>query len=1360
MLAVGLGADAIRPYLADLEAKVVVACDNSPALVTLSGDEIAIQVIQAKLDAAGVFNRIVKTGGKAYHSHHMTAVSVKYKHLVEKAKQGRNQSPRLDTAAKMVSSVTNSVLPQGTVLDAGYWSTNLRSPVLFRQAVETLLTSEEFSEVDLFLEIGPHSAMAGPVKQIVQGVKGKEKTEYVATLLRNEECSVRLLKVAGELFLRSYENLDMKKVAHAYVDDQLASSVNGKHVSLKGCIIVDLPPYQWNYTRSLWAESRTSREHRQAKFPRHDVLGQLVLGNSLAEPTWRNMLRVSDLPWLKDHHLGGENVFPAAGYFAMAIEAIRQINEMSDKPIPIETFVLRDISIKTALVIPGDDNGIEVLLNMRPSIYGHAEWDWRVSSVETTGIQKDHMSGSIRINSHARDRTPRPIPHFSQRASGKAWNQALRDVGFDYGATFQDMDNIRFDGKNYHAACDTNIKQIVDPSLGESRYVLHPASIDSTLQLCIAAIYAGRTQAMDCGVVPVQVDEVTIWPPTKQQLDTQKAIAYAHVHKRGLRTSESTVQMMSAENGEMIMEITNLRATAYEAAVPPKAESALVDAPYGKMTWDLDIDIVENRQGLTTADLVNLALFKHPNFKVVELGFKNAASVLNRNPEALWTIIITSDEEDKAAQLIVADYHNAKIIKLDLQQELESQGLTAGSTDILIAHAEKPSLLGSLGSLLKPGATPINSELIISTKMTDEIPIKARFVQLIYHKTQLPIISKIKIVLQEKFGWDVTVTKLSDSLLSSIAEHTIMLADLEAPLLFNLKEDEFLAIQNIIAKTSSLLWVSTGAILSGKRPEYAMVSGLARSITSEQASIDFRVIDIDIDTVKPESIAQSITNVARLQSDRAEELPEREFCIANGKTYISRLVRNHDLNKLYNLSAPVSTSFTPGDRITGLIIKNKVVFQQQEQTTSIKPGYVEVQIQSSGLTKEGVLTITGSDYATTFSHEIGGIVTRIGSGVSSFKPGDRVVGYNFGHFESYQEVPVTLLRKLSASDDLIKATTSNLIAFATALHGLVNLAAVRAGENVLVLNKTGFAGAAAIQIAQQKGANVYTVVETDDEVKFLIDQLDLDNNHIIKASDGLLSESFEAISGGHGADIVFSAGGSVDQHHAHEAWRCIAPFGRFLDSGRKGTLGGLVIDGLPIHKSASYLPFDILEIGKSRPEVLSHLLPTIVDMSSAATPLNVKTINLGELDTAVSAFSDSFGAVKSMAQYQTSASSLQFLPPRASKLHFSPDATYLLVGCLGGLGRSLTSWMMEAGARRFTFLSRSGADAASAAECVRDLETAGAFVQVVRGDATSRADVVQAVKGVSSQNPIKGVVHAAMVLRVSLSSYSKRPVCS
>jgi len=126
------------------------------------------------------------------------------------------------------------------------------------------------------------------------------------------------------------------------------------------------------------------------------------------------------------------------------------------------------VSIKKALVTPDDDEGIEVMINMRPSTFASAEskvggtrWDFGVSSIDRDGVKKEHMAGSISINASPRSKTPHETPQFHQRASGRAWNQALREVGFDYGPTFQDMDNVRFDGHSYQASCTTNTETAV-----------------------------------------------------------------------------------------------------------------------------------------------------------------------------------------------------------------------------------------------------------------------------------------------------------------------------------------------------------------------------------------------------------------------------------------------------------------------------------------------------------------------------------------------------------------------------------------------------------------------------------------------------------------------------------------------------------------------------------------------------------------------------------------------------------------------------------------------------------------------------------------------------------------------------------
>ena len=100
-----------------------------------------------------------------------------------------------------------------------------------------------------------------------------------------------------------------------------------------------------------------------------------------------------------------------------------------------------------------------------------------------------------------------------------------------------------------------------------------------------------------------------------------------------------------------------------------------------------------------------------------------------------------------------------------------------------------------------------------------------------------------------------------------------------------------------------------------------------------------------------------------------------------------------------------------------------------------------------------------------------------------------------------------------------------------------------------------------------------------------------------------------------------------------------------------------------------------------------------------------------------------------------------------SPLNFRGDSSYLLVGCLGGLGRSLAMWMRQRGAREFIFLSRSADEKLEAAALVKDLRAENVTVTVVRGDVTIRKDVERAI--FVAKNPVRGIIQAAVVFKDS-----------
>jgi acyl transferase domain-containing protein len=717
----------------------------------------------------------------------------------------------LAASAKMVSSVTNSVLPENTLLDADYWSANLLSPVLFNQAIHTIATDAELADVDLLIEIGPHSTLAGPIRQI-KSKFGFSKLQYLPTLLRGEDSAVSLLKTAGELFLRDYP-LDMKRITA--IEE---TTTSGKILSKTGNFIVDLPTYQWDMNKKYWAEARASKEHRQPKFPRHDILGSMILGGSFSEPTWRNVLRIRDLPWLKDHSLGGEAVFPAAAYFSMAMEAVTQLNEISTNPAIIQGYTLRDISIKNALVTPDNDTGIEVMFGLRPSMHAEKDnklpwWDFNVSSVSEEGHRNDHMAGSISISTDTARPSARKLPDFPQRASGKAWNQALRDVGFDYGPTFQDMHAIGFDGKTYAARSKTTVKQAVEHD--ESRHVVHPATVDSCLQLLIVAIYAGRTNAMPCGAVPIQVDQVSIWKPTDAQIADSTAEAYSWIDQRGVRSFVGSNQLI-ASDGQVLMEITDMRCSLYEAAVPQRAKEPSKPQPFGEMLWKLDVDSLASFEELDVPSFIDLVNFKEPGIQLLDIGSQYSQEILRKVPDLKIVATESLSELIEPRELSLQGYKNAQVKELDMAVDLGSQGFKAATFDLVITRRGTSNDLASVKKLLKAGGRVVlDSSSTAQTESLEGLGFfdnavfgKAKFVvatavaaqtngvadhsstkvQLIYRSRAPELSSKLKSLL----GLLQYVVVTSDlATIEEVQENVIFLADFESPLLPSISEAEF-----------------------------------------------------------------------------------------------------------------------------------------------------------------------------------------------------------------------------------------------------------------------------------------------------------------------------------------------------------------------------------------------------------------------------------------------------------------------------------------------------------------------------------------------------------------------------------------
>ncbi|KAL1634456.1 Type I Iterative PKS [Diplodia intermedia] len=498
MLAVGLGEEAVLPFVNQAsKGDVVVACINSPSSVTLSGDTAAISEVQALLEAEKIFNRrlMVKT---AYHSPHMQALSQAYLDALA----GLESAGARTTTVQMVSSVNGALIDDAALASPQYWVSNMVSPVRFNQAVQAALayspnkrrTARKAQFVNVFVEVGPHAALQGPLKQILASQEKKTAdVPYVSTLSRGKNATRTCLEALGKL------------VQHGYPVDIATANAPGDKTTYRPGFLTDLPPFAWNHSTRYWYESPVSHAFRHRARPRHDLVGALSEHSTELEPSWSNYLRVSEAPWIEHHKVQGSILYPLSGMMVMAIEAARQIADQSKE---IEGFQLRDVSVGKAMVLPADAP-IETKLQFRPWRAGSrlpdSFWhEFTISCRTRQGVWTQHCGGLISVkyatkanetfvdeeaaaSKKHRDEYLRLVDAGFKPDDPRQVYASLAELGLQWGPTFTRLVAISSGDFEAHCALEIPDTKKYMPEGFEYPHVIHPATLDNFIQMVIPA---------------------------------------------------------------------------------------------------------------------------------------------------------------------------------------------------------------------------------------------------------------------------------------------------------------------------------------------------------------------------------------------------------------------------------------------------------------------------------------------------------------------------------------------------------------------------------------------------------------------------------------------------------------------------------------------------------------------------------------------------------------------------------------------------------------------------------------------------------------------------------------------------------
>lgn len=597
MLAVGLSPTDAQPYIeiahSKLEGELVISCFNSPRNITVSGDELKVDALKAQLERDEIFSRKLNVGN-AYHSAHMREVAEEYAAAMGDLVAETPEHAVHDV--RMFSTVTGEEVTSER-LGAQYWVDNMVSPVRFADALVAMCYHREKRTLQLnagseftignVLEIGPHGAMRTAVKETLAEQVGGSAVKYLSALNRTSPGTETLLSAVG--FLNS---------VGLPIDIQAVNSKSGS----KPKMLVNLPPYSFDHSERVIHEGRLSKNFRLRKHPRHDLFGAPVTDWDAQNPRWRHIIRLSELPWLRDHVVTESYVYPGVGYIIMAIEASRQI---ADPSLVITGFRLKDIAIKRALIIPDSKEGVETNLSIsrmdEASMWTSTVWSrFAISSYNSTGDDWiEHCTGYISLEYQAKTN---PIDNGLEEQHQKAqWADLLKNTyqtctspvdveriydnlvttGLNFGPLFRNLSSVKGSCKEHAPEAEQGVVQgtgeiatiVTVPDVAKSMpkeymhsHLIHPSVMDSMFHHFLLSVLdlTGKS-TLDSAMVPVFVKEVWLSADINSSPGT-KFRGYGKSTMVAYEKYESDILVWDGVQDEGLVSIKGLRATPLETS--------------------------------------------------------------------------------------------------------------------------------------------------------------------------------------------------------------------------------------------------------------------------------------------------------------------------------------------------------------------------------------------------------------------------------------------------------------------------------------------------------------------------------------------------------------------------------------------------------------------------------------------------------------------------------------------------------------------------------------------------------------------------------------------------------------------------